>query len=942
MPSVTQCEPTQANLATLSALEIFDIFKSNSDNDKHTDASSEESFHLQLDEDDTESRSNVSSGKDREETEEDILNKFETATSCDPDHLDAKTEDRILNDEEHKNVNSTTKTTVELIGSDKYEKTGNGEFKSAYELENPESENAKAERNVQNDTEKETEIARNTDQSAENSDRVSETEADEEEKMIENEGREEDEKMRVCKHSGRIDIENDSLLQELEATIADNREQGNEEAKFPEKPKEPDEVSNQKAQENEYDLLDISVIRDCEEDDAIATALEDNTNADSDKESHSSEKSDEEQGERTENEASEGEKEDPELAEEESETVDQEEGALVSDSESKENPDVANPKLSELLEDGDEEMKEQVSGAASDEAKVPSGEVSEVEQSKEIILDSDAANGQNSNVERGSVKEATELEPAKALQENEETDKEKSKSSGQKRSLSSTDLENANLAPKKIKLVDNETADVQTSDKVKTLSAFAKFMQCRRFASKLSRSDLEQFCIQKICECVMMKSSEGELHQTIKKQEKCIENLKRDMQQLLKQSKDLEIVNKKLMSELRNQNTLKKPLVPLKITRSVGLQVRMNPGNDAANQRKRPLPSPQKQNPTVQAVGTTVVNRARSTPNASPVVKKVLATTPTKSPLSTTPTTTASVASNPLLTKALQLNRRPVVSKRIATPNARPKVVEPNKPANPGVIDLTDEDDRTLKGGNKPGSINKVVSQKIGGNQAKTIVTQKTASVPGGKGPTGNPPRTVATLPQGVRLTPGSVIASNAAGGSQMLYVLPTINSGTNGTQKLTFLNLQPTNGVLSTVNGSLATKQNNTITLKTLGLRKHPAPLPVSPKVVSDVKLKPVLPKPYLTIKKIDTGIILQWKMPYNLDLYESIASYQLYAYQETNAPPSTDMWRKVGDVKALALPMACTLTQFADKNKYYFAVRSVDVHKRIGAFSDPEEISL
>lgn len=100
--------------------------------------------------------------------------------------------------------------------------------------------------------------------------------------------------------------------------------------------------------------------------------------------------------------------------------------------------------------------------------------------------------------------------------------------------------------------------------------------------------------------------------------------------------------------------------------------------------------------------------------------------------------------------------------------------------------------------------------------------------------------------------------------------------------------------------------------------------------------------PKPHLTIRKTDHGIVLQWKMPYNLDIYESIASYQLYAYQETSGQPSTDMWRKVGDVKALALPMACTLTQFADKNKYYFAVRSVDVHKRIGPFSDPEEISI
>ncbi|KAK9882681.1 hypothetical protein WA026_022732 [Henosepilachna vigintioctopunctata] len=105
---------------------------------------------------------------------------------------------------------------------------------------------------------------------------------------------------------------------------------------------------------------------------------------------------------------------------------------------------------------------------------------------------------------------------------------------------------------------------------------------------------------------------------------------------------------------------------------------------------------------------------------------------------------------------------------------------------------------------------------------------------------------------------------------------------------------------------------------------------------------LKGIPPKPVLSIRKTNTGIILQWRMPYDLGLYEGIASYQLYAYQETTAAPSTDMWRKVGDVKAMALPMACTLTQFADKNKYYFAVRPVDIHKRIGRFSNPEEISL
>lgn len=46
--------------------------------------------------------------------------------------------------------------------------------------------------------------------------------------------------------------------------------------------------------------------------------------------------------------------------------------------------------------------------------------------------------------------------------------------------------------------------------------------------------------------------------------------------------------------------------------------------------------------------------------------------------------------------------------------------------------------------------------------------------------------------------------------------------------------------------------------------------------------------------------------------DKYAEIASYQLYAYQEVaGTTPSASLWKKVGDVRALPLPMACTLTQ-------------------------------
>ena len=115
---------------------------------------------------------------------------------------------------------------------------------------------------------------------------------------------------------------------------------------------------------------------------------------------------------------------------------------------------------------------------------------------------------------------------------------------------------------------------------------------------------------------------------------------------------------------------------------------------------------------------------------------------------------------------------------------------------------------------------------------------------------------------------------------------------------------------------------------------------------MVLGAKMPP--PKPSLKIEVVkvqqNRGVMLSWEMA-NQDLsgFAKIIKYQLFAYQETSAAPSTTLWKKIGDdVEAMALPMACTLSHFTAGHHYHFAVRAMDEHQRIGPFSDPQSIFL
>ncbi|KAI5089986.1 activating transcription factor 7-interacting protein 1 isoform X3 [Silurus meridionalis] len=106
---------------------------------------------------------------------------------------------------------------------------------------------------------------------------------------------------------------------------------------------------------------------------------------------------------------------------------------------------------------------------------------------------------------------------------------------------------------------------------------------------------------------------------------------------------------------------------------------------------------------------------------------------------------------------------------------------------------------------------------------------------------------------------------------------------------------------------------------------------------------------QPQLKLARVQSqnGIVLSWCVSETERNCAPVDSYHLYAYHQdqqsasagsSTQSPSHSLWKKIGEVKALPLPMACTLTQFVSGSTYYFAVRAKDVYGRFGPFCDPQ----
>ncbi|XP_038184886.1 activating transcription factor 7-interacting protein 2 [Arvicola amphibius] len=117
----------------------------------------------------------------------------------------------------------------------------------------------------------------------------------------------------------------------------------------------------------------------------------------------------------------------------------------------------------------------------------------------------------------------------------------------------------------------------------------------------------------------------------------------------------------------------------------------------------------------------------------------------------------------------------------------------------------------------------------------------------------------------------------------------------------------------------------------------EHLPPLPEPSPPLSEMadKIQDTLPpqKPELRVKRVlrPPGIALAWNIPKVNPKCAPVESYHLFLCYENSSHLT---WRKIAEIQALPLPMACTVSHFLASNRYYFTLQSKDIFGRYGPF--------
>ncbi|XP_069023222.1 activating transcription factor 7-interacting protein 1 isoform X2 [Embiotoca jacksoni] len=125
------------------------------------------------------------------------------------------------------------------------------------------------------------------------------------------------------------------------------------------------------------------------------------------------------------------------------------------------------------------------------------------------------------------------------------------------------------------------------------------------------------------------------------------------------------------------------------------------------------------------------------------------------------------------------------------------------------------------------------------------------------------------------------------------------------------------------------------------IGVSLPPLPAaPAPPRLPPEAERTSPPQQPQLKLVPSQTGIVLSWCVSETDRTCAAVECYHLYAFHQdnSNSNAAQQHWKKIGEVKALPLPMACTLTQFQSGSTYHFAVRAKDIYGRFGAFCEPQ----
>ncbi|XP_069973170.1 activating transcription factor 7-interacting protein 1 isoform X6 [Penaeus vannamei] len=422
---------------------------------------------------------------------------------------------------------------------------------------------------------------------------------------------------------------------------------------------------------------------------------------------------------------------------------------------------------------------------------------------------------------------------------------------------------------------------------------------------RLSRKDLENMIMRLFSEKILHQTELGKLKQLCERSESTLETNRKKTAQFHKEVEDLRKVTNRLSAEHAARKG--QYVAPIRIKRSVGIQA-----------------SPHIMIPTSSSTNNVV--------SGGPV--GLLAS--------------SQGVSNIATNSSLSTVTNPVASIGTVRPSAAGQML---MVAQPGMM-------QTIPRASGAGVVSKTTSAVIPVAQRRVVHTSL-----------GN--RVAAPRPAGLGPTPGTLVKVPVTGATQLVAIpqagqvvlLPPVSGGqpttalvvsnvSSGVQNLHSMTtpavaqsrIGPAGGSTSSgsrVVGSVVHSSTTTTSSSSSQQLRHPAPLPKTPFQQVGGITKKLPPQPTLKLSHKDNSIVLSWTMGKTED-HETIASYQLYAYQEGTAAPSALLWKKVGSVKALELPMACTLTQFMPGHVYHFAVRAVDIKSRLGPFSEPRSIRL